>query len=94
MVWTIVLWVILIHLFELVGIGFVLLIRKNNKLEKIINSQSNFINTVAYKVQEASSRLDELDVTGAFKSDDEVGYFFKNLKEIHEDINEFINKII
>jgi hypothetical protein len=37
-------------------------------------------------------RLRELDTMGAFESDDEVGTFFKNLREIQTSISQFNNR--
>jgi len=34
-------------------------------------------------------RLKQIDSKGSFKSDDEVGFFFKNLQEIQNTLNEF-----
>ena len=38
------------------------------------------------------SYLKQLDRKGAFESDDEVGYFFKELKQIVEDISVFFGE--
>ena len=35
-------------------------------------------------VKQGEKRIKELDVTGAFESDDEIGFFFKQVKDIQE----------
>lgn len=62
-------------------------LRKLSKLENIIlifqykeNDLSNLINNANLKIR-------ELDTKGAFESDDEVGFFFKYIKEIQNILN-------
>ena len=86
---TIVLWVILIHLIELVAIGGYLLIRKNNKLESIVSEQQNYIDAISIIINDSNETIKQLDARGAFEADDEVGTFFRNLKEIQEVLNSF-----
>jgi hypothetical protein len=67
-----------------VGLGVVVwnLLRKVEKYEEDILLKDEFIEKFKYLVDSASSRLHQIDINGAFESDDEVGYFFKNLKDI------------
>ena len=82
-------WLIGIHVIELVAIGIFLLIRRNNVLEKAVIQQQQYLDAISIVIQNSQEKLEELDVMGAFKSDDEVGTFFKNLKEIQDILNEF-----
>ncbi len=82
-------WVIIVHLIEIIVLAGYLLIRKNNKLERIIAEQQNYIDAVSIIIQDSENTIKELDARGAFESDDEVGTFFKNLKEIQEVLNGF-----
>ena len=86
MIWA---WVIGIHLAELFIIGIFLLIRRNNALEKAVTQQQQYLDAISIVIQNSQQKLEELDVMGAFKSDDEVGTFFRNLKEIQDVLNEF-----
>ena len=90
---SIVLWVIVIHLIELAIIGGYLLIRKNNKLESIVANQQNYIDAISIIVNDSNETIKQLDARGAFESDDEIGTFFKNLKEIQDILNQFNNNI-
>jgi hypothetical protein len=85
----IVLWVILIHVIELIGIAVFLLIRKNNKLEKILVDQQQYIDAISIVIQDSENTIKELDNRGAFEADDEVGTFFRSLKEIQNVLNQF-----
>jgi uncharacterized membrane protein len=58
------------------------LIRKNESLEDFIAAQSDLI-------EQSRKRLDEIDDKGFFRSDDEIGWFFSQVKEIQERLNNF-----
>jgi hypothetical protein len=85
----IVLWVILVHIIEIIGIAGYLIIRKNNKLEKIVTDQQQYIDAISIIIQDSENTIKELDNRGAFEADDEVGTFFRNLKQIQEVLNGF-----
>jgi hypothetical protein len=85
----IVLWVVLIHIIELAIFGGYLLVRKNNKLEKIVTDQQQYIDAISIIIEDSASTIKELDNRGAFEADDEVGTFFRNLKQIQEVLNGF-----
>lgn len=88
---TIALWVVLIHIIELAIIGAILLVRRNNALERAIVQQREFIDAISIIITNSDEKLRELDIRGVFEADDEVGTFFKNLKEIQTIISEFNN---
>ena len=85
----IVLWVILVHVIEVIGIAGYLIIRKNSKLEKMVNSQQQYIDAISIVIENSANTIQELDNRGAFEADDEVGTFFRNLKEIQNVLNQF-----
>jgi len=82
-------WLIGIHVVELIAIGIFLLIRRNNALEKAVIQQQQHLDAISIVIQNSQQKLEELDAMGAFRSDDEVGTFFKNLKEMQDILNEF-----
>jgi hypothetical protein len=61
------------------------LLKKNEALEDFITKQSDAVN-------KCSKRLNEIDDKGVFYADDQVGFFFKELKKIQEALNEFTLK--
>ena len=85
----IVLWVILVHVIEIIGIAGYLIIRKNNKLEKILIDQQQYIDAISIIIEDSANTIKELDSRGAFEADDEVGTFFRNLKGIQDVLNQF-----
>lgn len=84
-------WILIIHIIELVAIGIFLLIRRNSALEKAVTQQREYIDAISIIINNSNEKLKELDTLGAFESDDEVGTFFKNLREIQTLINDFNN---
>ena len=61
------------------------LILRNEKLEDFISKQSEAINA-------CDQRLKQIDDKGIFYADDQIGFFFKELKKIQEALNEFTLK--
>ena len=61
------------------------LLIKNEKLEDFISKQSDAINS-------CDSRLKQIDEKGIFYSDDQIGWFFEEVKKIQEALNEFTLK--
>ena len=82
---------ILVHVVEIAIIGAVLIVRRNNALEKAVTQQREFIDAISIIVKNSEEKLKELDTLGAFEADDEVGTFFRNLRDIQIIISEFNN---
>ena len=61
------------------------LILKNERLEDFIAKQSEAI-------QACNQRLKEIDDKNIFYSDDQIGWFFKEVQKIQEALNEFTLK--
>ena len=78
--------IILVILLTLsVSISFVAirnLIKKNEVMEDFINKQSDAIAA-------CDARLKQIDQKGVFYADDEIGWFFEEVKKIQEALNEF-----
>jgi hypothetical protein len=85
------LWLIIIHVIEISIVGAILIIRRNSALEKAVLQQREYIDAISIIISNSDQKLKELDTLGAFESDDEVGTFFKNLREIQTIINDFNN---
>jgi len=89
---SVVLWLILVHLIEVIVIAGYLIIRKNSKLEKALVEQQQYIDAISIVIEDSANTIQELDNRGAFEADDEVGTFFRNLKEIQNVLNQFNNR--
>ena len=73
-----------ILLAQLIVAGFAIrnLLKKNEILEDFIAKQSEAIDR-------CDLRLKSIDDRGSFIADDEVGWFFQEVKKIQEALNEF-----
>jgi hypothetical protein len=65
------------------------LLRKNEKAEDIILSQNIFINKLSEQIDTSQKRLEEIDEKGTFQGDDEIGWFFNEVKIIQNDLSRF-----
>ena len=67
--------------------GFALynLLQKNEALEDFISKQSDAVNA-------CDKRLKEIDDKNIFYADDQIGWFFEEVKKIQEALNEFTLK--
>ena len=61
------------------------LLIKNEKFEDFIAKQSDAVN-------ECNKRIKDIDTRGTFSSDDEIGWFFEEVKKMQEALNEFTLK--
>jgi len=69
------------------------LMRKNERLEDAIVKRDQYIDTMSTIMSESNRKIKEIDSKQIFESDDEIGWFFKGIKEIQELINEYnLNK--
>ena len=65
------------------------LLRKNEKAEDILVSYQEFINKIDEHISFSNDRLKQIDQKGTFKSDDEIGWFFNEIKIIQNDLSQF-----
>ena len=61
------------------------LVIKNERLEDFVSKQSE-------AVEACDRRLKQIDDKGIFYSDDQIGFFFKEVQKIQEALNEFTLK--
>jgi HAMP domain-containing protein len=81
--------IILSLLVVILGFTTFNLLRKQEKLEDIIVNQDNYIRNFDEQIGYAERRLNEIDLKGTFKGDDEIGWFFSQIKVIQESISRF-----
>ena len=63
--------------------------KKNEKLEDAINKRDTYIDSISNLMTESNRKIKEIDSKQIFESDDEIGWFFKGIKEIQDLINEY-----
>ena len=63
------------------------LLRKVERLEDTANDLSEYLYNTSTIIDQMNERIQEVDRKGTFESDDEVGFFFEQLKEIQSILN-------
>tara|TARA_R110002126_G_scaffold47780_3_gene133659 strand:- start:1254 stop:1571 length:318 start_codon:yes stop_codon:yes gene_type:complete len=56
------------------------------ELESDQTDLSNYLFDVYETIKAAHTKITQLDIKGSFEADDEVGFFFNDLKEITEEL--------
>ena len=67
------------------GVAIRNLLKKNEILEDFIASQSEAID-------KCNQRLNQIDDKGWFKADDEIGSIFEGIKDVIDDLNNFVER--
>jgi hypothetical protein len=65
------------------------LLKKTEKLEDLISKYSDFVKEFSEQIDLADKRLKQIDDKGMFGSDDEIGWFFEQIKVIQNSISRF-----
>ena len=63
--------------------------RKVEKIEDVVIRYDRFISEYSKQIENTESKLKEIDAKGVFQSDDEIGWFFKQIKRLQEDVSRF-----
>ena len=53
-----------------------------------------YLNKISDTIELSDKKMMEVDAKGSFKSDDEVGFFFEQIKTIQTALNSFVVKNI
>jgi cytochrome c-type biogenesis protein CcmH/NrfG len=75
----------------IVILGFVIynLMSKTEKLEKLVDDQNIYIDRISELIELSNKKIGESEIANAFKTDDEIGFFFETLQEIQSQLNSF-----
>jgi Tfp pilus assembly protein PilO len=76
--------------------GYVIwnLLKKVEKLEDITGEQSELISTLTSSVIKIDEVITQLDSSGAFENDDEIGTFFEQIKKMRDTLLNNLDKKI
>ena len=70
------------------------LLRKIEKQEDILSSYLTYLDRISRVIEVSDKKLKTIDAKGTFSSDDEVGFFFQQIKGLQDILNEFTLKKI
>jgi hypothetical protein len=80
---------ILSVLVVILGFSTFNLLRKQEKAEDVLMEYLAYLDRLSRVVEASDQKLKEIDNKGTFKSDDEIGFFFKSVQQIQDILNEF-----
>ena len=66
------------------------LLLKNEKYEDVVQDQVQYLQNISNALYEGQKHLQNLDERGVFQSDDEVGYFFEQMKYVQDELNRYM----
>jgi hypothetical protein len=66
------------------------LLVKVEKYEDIVLDQTRYLQNISNIITESNRHLRNLDEKGIFQSDDEVGYFFEQMKSVQEELDKYM----
>ena len=66
------------------------LLIKNEQYEDVVQDQVQYLQNISNAVYEGQKHLKNLDERGVFQSDDEVGYFFEQMKYVQDELNRYM----
>ena len=81
--------VILSILVATLGYTTINLLRKNVKQEDILAGYLDYLDKMSRVIEVSETKMKEVDAKGSFSSDDEVGFFFQQIKGLQDILNEF-----
>ena len=85
----IILIIFLVGLSAVLGFTTYNLLKKNEAQEDILSSYMTYLNKISDIIDFSDKKLKEVDEKGSFKSDDEVGFFFEQIKALQDILNSF-----
>lgn len=90
---TTILIIFLISFISVLIYSIVNLMRYSERLEDVISEYETKLSEIREKVIETEIRLQDIDIRGAFEADDEVGFAFKSIKEISNDLTKTLQNL-
>jgi len=66
------------------------LLIKNENYEDVVQDQVQYLQNISNAIGEGQKHLKSLDERGVFQSDDEVGYFFEQMKYVQDELNRYM----
>ena len=81
--------VILSILVIILGYTTINLMRKNEVAEDIVVNYLQYLDRISRVIEVSDKKVKDIDIKGSFEGDDEIGFFFKTIKDIQNILNDF-----
>ena len=66
--------------------------RKQERAEDILAGYLDYLDKLSKVIEISEKKIKEVDIKGSFESDDEIGFFFKTIKNLQSILNDFTMK--
>ena len=66
------------------------LLIKVEKYEDVTTDQTEYLQSISNLIKDSQKHLNSLDERGVFQSDDEVGYFFEQMKNVQKELDRYM----
>ena len=63
---------------------------KVERYEDVVRDQTGYLQNISNLIGDSKKHLQNLDEKGVFQSDDEVGYFFKQMQKVQDELNRYM----
>lgn len=82
--------IILSILVVVLGIAIRNLLLKVEKYEDVTVDQASYLQNISEIIYDSQKHLKSLDERGVFQADDEVGYFFEQMKLVQKELDRYM----
>lgn len=82
--------IILTILLVLLGVALRNLLIKVEKYEDITADQTKYLQNISNLIVESQKHLRSMDERGILQADDEIGYFFEQMKKVQEELDRYM----
>ena len=82
--------IILTILLVISGVALRNLLIKVERYEDITVDQTKYLQNISDVIRDSQKHLQSLDERGIFQSDDEVGYFFEQMKNVQKELDRYM----
>lgn len=88
----IVLTIVFILIVAVLTYAIINLVKQTEQLEDQVSYYIDVVDSVREKVLDVQVQLKEIDIKGSFEADDEVGFVFKEIQVLADDLTNTINE--
>jgi predicted PurR-regulated permease PerM len=88
----IVLTIVFILIVAVLTYAIINLVKQTEQLEDQVSYYIDVVDSVREKVLDVQVQLKEIDIKGSFEADDEVGFVFKEIQLLVDDLTDTINE--
>jgi len=82
--------IILIIFILILGIAIRNLLIKVEKYEDVTVDQTKYLQNISDLIRDSQKHLRSMDERGILQADDEIGYFFEQMKKVQEELDKYM----